>query len=146
MASPAESPHERHLYKVIEKEVECVTCQLATVTDNCNFIDVHFETETASMYELQCLGPRIPSVHIVRLEDGEIITTIRSVDPDGDTKLLLTHLTPIVQYLNNIELADGSIGRAQILLPRNWNDKLYHKLRFPLFIRTFVIIFLSYYE
>ena len=139
LASPAESPQERHLYKVIDKEVVCVTCRMASDTDNCNFIDVNFEPETLNFYELQCLGPRIPCVHVVRVEYGEnetaVMTTLRKVDSEGDARELLEHLTPIVRYLT-IPLADGSIGRAQVLLPLNWNDKHYHKLRFPLFIRT----------
>jgi hypothetical protein len=75
----------------------------------------------------------------VRVEYGEndtaIMKTLRKVDSEGDTRELLEHLTPIVKYMT-IPLADGSIGRAQVLLPLNWNDKHYHKLRFPLFIRT----------
>lgn len=97
-------------------------------------MDVNFEPTTAAFYELKCLGPHIPSVHVVRSDANEVVTTLQRVADEGNLRELLEHLTPEVRYLS-IPLADGSVGRAQLLTPRSWNDGIHHKLRYPLIIQ-----------
>lgn len=115
------------------KTTECLTCQLPA--DNCNFVDAKFELTNNNFYELQCLGPHIPSVRVFAAAENEIVVTLQEIDSDGELRDLLEHLTPTIKYMN-IPLEDGGFGRAQLLLPRSWNDKSYHKLRFPLIIQT----------
>lgn len=118
---------------MIEKKTECLTCGLSS--DNCNFVDAKFEPTNTQFYELQCLGPHIPSVHVFSTEENEIVTTLQKLDSDDDLRDLLEHLTPRIIY-KNIPLENGGTGRAQLLLPRSWNDKTYNKLLFPLVIQT----------
>lgn len=133
LASPSEEPHLRHLYRTNVTDIECLTCELVEA-DNCKFVDANFEFTSAAFYELKCLGPHIPSVHVVRSDTNEIVTTLQKVADEGNLRELLEHLTPGVQYLS-IPLPDGSIGRAQLLTPRAWSDGIHHKLRFPLIIQ-----------
>ena len=133
LASPSEEPHLRHLYRTNQTDIECLTCELVEA-DNCKFVDANFEPTSAGFYELKCLGPHIPSVHVVRSDVNEVVTTLQKVADEGNLRELLEHLTPGVQYLS-IPLADGSVGRAQLLTPRAWNDGIHHKLRFPLIIQ-----------
>ena len=132
LCSEQEEPQKRQLYRVTRTVTECITCQLGF--DNCNYIDVKFEF-TATFYELQCLGPHIPSVHVVASEENEILTTLQQVGSDTDLRDLLEHLTPAIKYLT-IPLENGGTGRAQLLMPRAWNSKAYHRLQFPLIIQT----------
>lgn len=133
LGTPTNETQKRHLYRVTGATVECLTCHLTA--DNCNFVDAKFELATLDFYELQCLGPHIPSLHVVDSEDNEIVTTLLQVDHDGGLRDLLEHLTPVVKYLT-IPLENRGVGRVQLLLPGGWNDKIYHTLRYPLIIQT----------
>ena len=136
LCTPMDEPQKRHLYRVTGATTECLTCNLPG--NNCNFVDAKFEPTTTDFYELQCLGPHIPSVHVIASEGNEIVTTLLQVESDAELKDLLEHLTPTVKYWT-IPLEDGAVGRAQLLLPRSWNNHNYNKLRFPLIIQTYVL-------
>ncbi|XP_057364734.1 inactive dipeptidyl peptidase 10-like [Daphnia carinata] len=133
LGTPTNETQKRHLYRVTDATIECLTCHLSA--DNCNFVDAKFELATLDFYELQCLGPHIPSLHVVDSEDNEILTTLLEVDHHGGLRDLLEHLTPVVKYLT-IPLENRGVGRVQLLLPGGWNDKIYHTLRYPLIIQT----------
>jgi hypothetical protein len=105
------------------------------MADNCNFVDAKFEPKNTDFYELQCLGPHIPSVHVLAADDSEILATLLQVADDSELRDLLEHLTPTIKYLT-IPLENGGVGRVQLLLPRSWNENVYHKLRYPLIIQT----------
>lgn len=134
------APHQSHLYKILlGAEPECLTCDEESAVDdhhnNCDVVEVFFDPQSASYYEIHCLGPHIPGGRIVSSEDDETVVILWKVEEEGEVRDLLEHLTPIVRYLD-VPLADGSIGRAQLLLPRTWTDKTYHKLLFPLVVQT----------
>ena len=133
LASPSMLPHGRHLYRIRPgSPVECLTCD--TPADNCEYVDAHFDT--MAYYELLCLGRHIPGSQIIRTEDDEMMVALRRMDPDADKRELLERLTPLVRNLQ-INLPDGSIGQAQVLLPKTWNDDVYHsRLLFPLVVQT----------
>ena len=125
----------RHLYEIRlsenGQEIECITCK--QTAENCNFVNTNFEPTNAQFYELQCLGPNIPSVHIVRTASHEAIKTLRQIDEYK--REVLQRLTPTIQYID-VKLGDGSIGRVQILLPLSWQNSVYNKLNFPLIVQT----------
>ena len=127
-------PNRRRLYSVADgynngHEINCVSCQLAI--DACDFVDAYFDVG-ARYCELKCLGPAVPSVHLIEIASNRIGHTLRRV---GDQELaVLVHLTPKTRYLD-VPLPDGSNGRVQMLLPRAWREKLYHRFRFPLIIQ-----------
>jgi hypothetical protein len=133
LATPKNEPQKRHLYRVNGETTECLSCQITA--ENCNFVDAKFEPINTDFYELQCLGPHIPSVHVLATKDNEMLATLLKVDEDGELGDLLEHLTPMIKYLT-IPLENGGVGRVQLLLPRAWNEKIYHKLRYPLIIQT----------
>lgn len=125
----------RHLYEIHMnengQEIECITCQLAEM--NCNFVNTNIEPDISRFYELQCLGPSIPSVYIVTTTDHTTITTLRQIDEYK--REVLQRLTPTIQYMD-VKLADGSNGRVQILLPLSWQNTVYNKLNFPLIVQA----------
>lgn len=136
LGTPTNETQKLHLYRVTGDTTECLTCQLTA--DNCNFVDAKFESATLEFYELQCLGPHIPSLHVLDSGYNEIITTLLKVDQHGALRDLLEHLTPTIKYLT-IPLENRGVGRVQLLLPSGWNDDVYHKLRYPLIIQTYTI-------
>ncbi|XP_046649628.1 inactive dipeptidyl peptidase 10-like isoform X1 [Daphnia pulicaria] len=133
LATPTSEPQKRHVYRVNGATTECLSCQI--MADNCNFVDAKFEPKNTDFYELQCLGPHIPSVHVLAADDSEILATLLQVADDSELRDLLEHLTPTIKYLT-IPLENGGVGRVQLLLPRSWNENVYHKLRYPLIIQT----------
>lgn len=132
LCSPSDEPHKQNLYRVIGSTTECLSCDMPA--DNCNYVDAKFEPTNTNFYELQCLGPHIPSVHVFSSEDNEMVATLQHVQSEGELRDLLEHLTPTVKHLS-IPLEDGGVGRVQLLLPRSWNNKSYNRLRFPLVIQ-----------
>ena len=135
LANDRNEPQQKHLMALDqETEIHCVTCHLPI--DGCDYVDVRFHSDSADFYELQCLGPEIPVVYIVRVgrRSHEIIFTLRRID-DPIEREHLQHLTPYVRYLN-VPLADGSTGRAQILLPYSWRDVFHHHLKYPLIVQA----------
>ena len=133
LATPKNEPQKRGVYRVNGATTECLSCQMTA--DNCNFVDAKFEPMNTDFYELQCLGPHIPSVHVLASANNGILTTLLQVEKDGELRDLLEHLTPMIKYLT-IPLENVGVGRVQLLLPRDWNEQIYHKLRYPLIIQT----------
>ena len=135
LGSTTTERQKRHLYEIRlsenGQEIECITCELKM--ENCNFVDTNFEPNVNQFYELQCLGPSIPTVYIMRTTHHTEITTLRQIDEYK--REVLQRLTPGIQYMD-VKLTDGSIGRVQILLPLSWQNSVYNKLNFPLIVQT----------
>jgi len=67
-AIPSIIPEKRHIYKIDTKarHVQCITCDFTFI--NCGYFQAIFSL-TAEYYALQCLGPSIPNVFLLKLDD-----------------------------------------------------------------------------
>jgi len=68
LATPLLTPHKRHMYSVTSdiksptfRHITCLTCN---VSDECEVVDVNF-SPTSENYVLSCLGPGVPSTHLM---------------------------------------------------------------------------------
>ncbi len=60
-------PEKHHIYKITTKarHVQCITCNFTFI--NCGYFEAIFSL-TAEYYALQCLGPSIPKVFLLKLD------------------------------------------------------------------------------
>ena len=69
----------RHLLSLnfaTSREIQCVSCHLEI--EPCTYADAHFHPN-GQYYEFSCLGPDVPSVHVVESASHQIVNTLRSV-------------------------------------------------------------------
>ncbi|XP_054168170.1 inactive dipeptidyl peptidase 10-like [Oppia nitens] len=130
----AENPNielrEQHIYRVnvSDRDVQCMTCRL-TFTD-CHYFEAFFSLN-AHYYVIQCLGPNVPKVYLLKLDQQN-----NSFEWEGNEGLQnkLTHKLDIKHHIYVVNTSNNKKIYIKLLVPPEFDDEVVDK--YPLIIEA----------
>ncbi|OQV12471.1 Dipeptidyl peptidase 4 [Hypsibius exemplaris] len=137
-----EAPRFRHIVKIVENNISCVTCNLALPRNCTYYSDVKFSMTTSQFLVLTCRGPHVPFMQIWsthNLTSGQAGVTAHT-DIRSNAKLQTTIDRKGIPRRKYFEvplttLPHGPKAQAELLLPPKMAE--YAVKRYPLLIKVY---------